>query len=533
MTDVSSLASGGARRTGPRPPLGARRMPARRHEAARDDGGFSLVEVAVAVAVLLAIIIPVTLLIYDGQVASTTLALRAEATNLAAKSIDTALYEAAHGTAPNSGSTTSTVKIGSDEFTISLAFDVRAEAGAGTSAADSVCANGTPTGGASQTSDIFTATATVTWGTSKGDKIVQTTNLAPPSAVFANPNSTELALQLNYFTGQSLPSAALLTAYLSCSSGTSACQSDAPYETSGSAKNDPSGCIVFNNVAAVQGNTYTISLEGNAGWVDDNQNSDAQTAPGYPTSTASSLTPDGVTIMPSLTVAVGTTTGMCFSVVGGGACSYSGSGNPNNDRPPRTALPITVASSSATTALYGSSGFDTASGKVTDALLFPVTSQSSSQSYSAWAGSGDYSSPALYAQTGDSASFQAYTGQSASATVVLFPAELTIQGNALTSLTATELGSSAANEPPIQLNLGGGGTTSDTLLPLGMYQLTATTSSGPDTTLADPYMWVTPTGVCTYSASSEPTVDPSIGGKCQGGSTQTAPAPALPATINT
>ncbi|HTX00717.1 MAG TPA: hypothetical protein VMD59_18195, partial [Acidimicrobiales bacterium] len=377
----------------------------------------------VAIAVLVAVIVPVTILVYNGQNASNQLRLRAEATDIASQELQKALYGAAFGGILSSQTIQlPTVYSGRDPFNVAITYAISYE-----QLATSVCTD--PVGGnATGRSDIFTLTAVVTWGHTGGltGRVVQTTNLAPPSGEFPSPNATEVAVPIyDPTTGKGVT--ASLNVQLSCTldkptSTDSDCASDAlqGYTTAGNAQTQ-NGCAVFTDAWAGKVE-YTVQAIDNPGWVAEGNYSDQPTAPGLPTISDIVPVPDGVaTAVPGFTMTWGTNTSVNF------ASMWS---------PTTTPLPVTVIGDNVATTLGLSSGFSTAAGSSTDALLYPV-----SGGYQAWAGSQAAGNPQEYGNFTGAYGPQPITtpiglgaASVASATLPLFPLDLDFSSGVPSSL---------------------------------------------------------------------------------------------------
>ena len=133
------------------------------------------------------------------------------------------------------------------------------------------------------------------------------------------------------------------------------------------------------------------------------------------------------------------------------------------------------------------------------AYLFATTLATT---YSAWAGDQVDSDPGTYVPAGYGTTFQAVstvsgspvTGTATAGTVTLpvYPLTLTVTSGTATGFTATDVDT---------MTLNGDSGTFTTGLPLGQFQLLAS-KSGTNETVSPAAVWITPTGVCTYSSLS-------------------------------
>jgi type II secretory pathway pseudopilin PulG len=340
--------------------------------------GFGLIEVVVALGVLMAILVPVTILVYNGQTASSQLRLRAEAADLASEALQNALNRAAYGQAIDTGPYdlgTKYVGTQGDPFHVELDYEIGYQNQAG-----EICTNPS-NGDTNERSDIFTVSAIVTWNHGGGltGRIVQTTNLAPPGGEFTNPNATEVAVPV--VGTDDNPVASAINVRLTCqlTGGQSgSCDSDLlpGYVDSGNAQT-VNGCAVFTDAwtgSAAVPLTYTVQVADNPGWVSSGQLSDAPTATGLPTESGIVPIPDGVAVaQPAFQMATGTPASVGFT-------SYW--------TPTSTPLPITVTADvtgQGQSWILGEPGLSTQSfstdpSSPSQALLYPAGS------YDVWAG---------------------------------------------------------------------------------------------------------------------------------------------------
>jgi len=137
------------------------------------------------------------------------------------------------------------------------------------------------------------------------------------------------------------------------------------------------------------------------------------------------------------------------------------------------------------------------------ALLFPgpAVTSTTTANYSAWSGDQVDSEPGQYSPAGYQTSFQALSGTpvtlTATAGIVtlpVYPLTLKVTSGTATGFTATDVDTMALN---------GHSGTFATGLPLGQFEIEATGTGGVNETVSPAWVWITPTGVCSYSSESD------------------------------
>jgi hypothetical protein len=479
----------------------------------------SIVEVVMAIMVLLIVLLPSAMLINRGIISTNGQRLRVEADNLATANLEKVQEEAESG--PLSGGTTTFTyqsKAGGQltVFTVVTQFTPLAQSG-GASPFTTVCQNG----GATQV-QIWSVTATVTWGYMNGETpVTETTDVAPGEAGAADLSAGEIAIPVKDVNGNPITTA---INYSATPNGTGAAAwLSAWLTTNGFSSTLPgipgntgtTGCGVVTGLPVSATGTYpsipqwtwTVELSGNSGYVATTEQSDVNPA-GPPLSGPITLHAGQISYAlnrynQQFQVATGVQTTVNFQTLnfGSGNCEPVGGtwtvGNPSNPYVPPAScdnaavplgdVPLTVANSGVGPTgqyTFGSNTQSTAS-----MLLYPFTS-----GYSVWSGDMPESNPGdapsgspIYSP--DSAVTLPITIGEAPTNVVIpvYPLNLKITGGT-TVPTATEIDGAAYTYTLNALSSG----VSLTGVPLGEYEIVA----GP-TTL---WVWVTPTGTCTAAA---------------------------------
>ncbi|MDA8291339.1 MAG: prepilin-type N-terminal cleavage/methylation domain-containing protein [Actinomycetota bacterium] len=480
------------------------------------DDGFSLVEVLVALLVLALVVLPLTLVLITTHSSANTLHRRAEAADLATQALETAQYQAAAGAPLATGATTSTQMSGSDQFRVSLDLSILPQSGVGT-----LC---TAPPGATST-EVWQATASVSWGSSgsSGSSVVERALISPAQADLANVSAGEIAVPVYTTVASSMSTttttsspgspAALPTTLETqtpisvtvtgrCTLASCAQPSGTPLPVTTETENTGStGCAVFPNLWAATGWLYTVTVSGNAGWVDPSELSDSATATGVPTLAPMAITPDSVT-QPTGQIVLDQ----------GAAVTVDFSDTVNKSAVPAPFLPVTFVSPGA----CGSAGlcvlgnattaFATVASSAQTALLFPFPSAGAN--YTVYAGGTSDADPsaAYYGTGGTVTRLTAGAAGSATVTLPLYPLSLTATVKSDAGSVIQLLAKDSAGNT-IDLNYAGGTGASLTSLPLGEYEIGATVSgSNSNVTYSGgtAYMWVTPTGVCPSTSPLSP-----------------------------
>lgn len=474
----------------------------------RDDSGISVVEVVIAVLVLIAVSLPVTFALISTEAGSNSLHMRAEATDLATQTLETQEYEMANGTVPTSGTQTSTVYSGSDQFSVTLSSQLVTGTGAGT-----LC---TAASGATS-SRIWAEKAIVSWSTGDSNpSVIETTLVSPTYADLADIDAAELAVPV-YNAQESLETTTPIDISVqgACNGGCGTVPSGEVI--SSSANTGTTGCAVFPNLYA--GTTsapavYTLTVTGTTptatpGWVDDNELAPAAyaaTASGPPTISNVDVTENEVTIpQQSFVMSQGDNTTVGFQTE-----SFSGG---TSTVKPAADIPVSMESSTllcsgdnTCTMGNGSTAFTTATPEV--ALLFP--GPATSPNYSLWAGDAADSVPGYMGYYGTAVATSASITAGATSSVILnvYPLTLalTIQSAAgtVSALSVTD----ASGGDTMALNYTTNATTSATGLPLGQFLLQATLTG--TQSISVHYIWILPNGVCSSASyMSSPCTSPS------------------------
>jgi hypothetical protein len=494
----------------------------------RADRGMSVVEVAMAVAVLLIVLLPTAVLVNNGILTTNGQRLRVEADNLATANLEKVQQEAASG--PLSGGTTTFTyqsRAGSQltVFKVVTQFTPLSQSG-GSSNYTTVCQNG----GSTQL-QIWSVTATVTWTSMHGEvPVSETTDVAPGQAGAADLADGEIAIPVKDVSGN--PIAAAINYYATPNGTGAAAWLSAWLTSNGDASTLPgipgntgtTGCGVVTGLPVAATGTYpsipqwtwTVQLSGNTGYVATTEQSDANPA-GPPLSGPITLHPGQISYAlnrynQQFQMAIGVQTSVTLQTLKqtGGTCEPVGgtwaTGTPvttppascdNNLVAPLSDLPITVANPGV--GPTGQYTFGSNSLNTTQMLLYPFTS-----GYSIWSGDMVESNPGdapsgtpIYAP--DSAVTLPITLLSTTASVIVpvYPLNLTVTLGSATP-TATEIDGAAY---VYTLNPVSGGT-SATGIPLGQYQINAPSMVG------SLFVWITPTGTC--QSASQLTVCSSI-----------------------
>jgi len=483
------------------------------------DAGFGLIEVVVSVALFAIIVAPITLITITTQNGASYFHNRAEAADLATQALETAQYQTANGVNPTPGITTTTQFSGNNPFKVAVDFELVA----GTGASQSICI--APAGLTS--SRIWTVKATVSWGHgAQSGHVVETTLISPALADLADLNAAEIAVPVYNADDATLETTTPISMTVTGSCTGSQCSGETipgNEHTTESGNTGSTGCVVFSDLFAGAGWTYTVTASPVAPYVDPNELSDSPTASGMPTRTNVSVQANTVTVVsnPNLILASGATMTVSFQTMkfGGGTSAVL----------PAPYLPISVQSSTllcsslaAETCVLGSGtaarGFSSTSPQT--ALLFPgQTVTGAAPNYSAWAGDQADSEPSYNGDYGGdvATSFQALSGTVGPLVLPVYPLSLTVtvkaDAGSVSGLTVIDSGGEA-----LALN-GIAGGTSASGLPLGQYQIQATvTGSNPTVSLTTGgshpvYVWILPTGICEsstpYTSSDSPCSSPS------------------------
>jgi hypothetical protein len=258
------------------------------------------------------IIVPVIRVIITTQAVSNLMHTQAEAADLAEQALETAQYDVANGVNPTPGITTTTQHSGKDAFTVAVDFQLAS----GTSAAPDICV--APPGQLS--SQIWTVSASVSWGGVNAGHVAETTLVSPSEVDLADTSAGEIAVPVYNSSDVTLETATpiALTVTGTCTLGAGACGSVPSNEvTTESANTGTTGCAVFPNLFAGGGETYNITVAYTSPYVDPNEV--FYNAPSNPVQFYSGVAvqPNVVTIarQPHLILAPGAASTMDFETV--------------------------------------------------------------------------------------------------------------------------------------------------------------------------------------------------------------------------
>ena len=486
----------------------------RRRFAARDDAGFSLVELIVAIVIITVVLLSGTVAIDFALSASNTQRLKVEATNLAVATME---QDAQLAGSLAIGQTTTTTTINTTTFTVTTNVTELDQNG---SQLTTVCTSS----GGFISQQIWQVIVSVTWPKMNGAQpVTQSTQVAPGQSNALDLSNGEIAVAVNGTTGLPLTSPINFTItpqYIPDPS------SPPPYPTptggtnpSGTVFNTGTdGCGVVTGLAASAEWDYVVTLTGNPGWVSSNELSDVNVAD--PTATLTTSAGQVSRVNPPFQMAQGITTAITLQPVkydcSGGTPApscYASSGGSDYAAPVAN-LPVTFSNSSLTNGQYT---FGNGTSPVTSELLYPYSQ------YGVWSGDSSESNPGatvtgsssyLYPGTGSPADtpspvILSFTGSGSSASVRVPTYDLSIKVAVSCSgdtLNATEQSGSSLS---FALNTPDASGVSASGMPLGQYLLSGSGGSSglcpPLLALGGLYVWITPTGVYqSASATSNP-----------------------------
>jgi hypothetical protein len=438
------------------------------------------------------VLLPTTLFVISSQKSLSQSHLSAEANTLASQAITGLQAEAARNALPHGfqSATQAVDEVGGRKtlFTVSTSWTTIQQ---GTN--KTICAAGT---GAGPTQQIWLVTASVTWKDMNGaPPVQQTTEISPGDAGGLQQSAGEVAVSLDSvgttsFTGASVT--ATVTGTWNTALGSQPAVPGGEFTTeTGNSINVVSGkfngCIVFQDLDAAPGWSYTLSLAGNPTIVQAAEFSDSNPNGAFTEAlTLQAGVPDIVTV--ELNLGTPVTVNYTQGVYGGPNASCTAAGTPATNVT-TSEIPVTVNNAGLTTytnndwVAYNPSG-----ASFTSLLLYPGFTTVTS----IWTGAGPTSSqptPCTVLATAGSGSPQTVYLQ-------LYNLKMVVAGSAST-LTATQLGGSGII---YNLNLG---STSQTDIPLGQYVIGdgggSVTSGG-----VAAVIWVTTTGMCVSAAPSPP-----------------------------
>ncbi|MGO9334509.1 MAG: prepilin-type N-terminal cleavage/methylation domain-containing protein [Acidimicrobiales bacterium] len=467
--------------------------------SSRGDEGVTLVELLVAVAVIVIVLLPTTIFVIQAQKTVSAEHLEAEAINVATRQLETLQLEAGKGTLPT-GTTTEIYPVGETgsrvtKFRVETSWTTVTQ---GTN--QSICSSD-----ADVAQQIWLVTAVVTWpGMGSTSPVVQTTEIAPAQAGAVQQFEGEVAVRIqvdptDLFVAD--PVTATVTGTWS-GSGSAPAVPDGTFttETASTASTSSAlsnGCIVFENLDADSNANgswqYTLSFAGNTGpppLVSSDEHADSNPN-GALTVAVPPLEP-GVPNVVTVTLDTGTTVNIAYTGPGG-SCTIAPSSPVSPPVSPST-IPVSVENSFLTTysnntwIAYGTTPFSSL-------LLFPWSGVTG-----LWTGDQPDSAPSLYGSYTPApiaCGVNAVSGGQVSVYLPVYPLNLTYSGSP-TLMSAKEV---AGNAYSMALNFGSGH--SNTSLPLGEYQLFD--NNGPMGPSAPYYVWVTPAGEChSGSVSATP-----------------------------
>lgn len=488
------------------------------------DGGLTIVEVVVAIALLGAIVAPMIRIVLSTGSAADQDRLRVEAVNLATQDIEnyenssffnvfsTQTQTVTYNLQENGGKT-------SEKFTVKTRFRAIDENGS------SVCASGT------NSPQIWDVIATVSW-TGDGTPVRQSTYVAPEQAGAVPTNGGTLAIPIDTSDLSNTPYTGDVhfTVIGTWTGGGSPQTSKG--DTSYATGDTDSGCAVVNGLYAVAGWQYQVYVGiGNGPSSLPSNQTDVVLSNDLPDIVDGSLatsrqipqvtTPVSLTVGSTTTVqppiyvapatpAAGVTfrTERCKTVT---SCT-----DVTSTVPPPPVLPVTASASE----MPANAVFDTAgNGAISSISLWPYVD------YGIWAGDTNDSSPGdtvggtpVYSGDAPVAYDAAISPPPSMPPLPVYPVVLsTAAPPAGEALSAQEVTTPGESIPLYAYS----GTTSSTGLPLGQYRLVATAGLP---VVSPQYIWVTPTG--TWTSPTQMT-SPSVAN----GDTFTAAGTAIPVVL--
>lgn len=461
----------------------------------RDDDGVTLIECAVAVALLVIVILPTTLFMITTQKSLSQSHLEAEANTLASQAVAGLQAEASRDDLPNGFQSTAyavdEVNGRKTLFTITTSWTTIQQ---GTN--HSICAAGT---GAGPTDQIWLATASVSWPDMDGAQPVsQTTEISPGDAGGLQQSAGELAVSLETTGAGSPPPSYTATSVTATVTGTwNSALGAQPAVPSGeytsetessinSTTGDFDGCLVFQNLDVAPGWNYVLSLAGNPGVVQAAEYSD--TNPSGPFSEPVTMQA-GVPDIVQVVLNQGTPVNVVPTQGPGGSCAGPASAL---TAPATTSeIPVTVNNSGLT--MYTNNdwvAYNPTGATFNSFLLYPGYTTTTTL----WYGDGPTSSQA------SPCSVIATGGPTLPATVYLqlYDLKMTVGGNTSVQLTATQVGGSGT---VYDLH---SGSTNQTDIPLGQYSIGEVGGGSVTNGASQAIVWVTEGGNCLSSASTPP-----------------------------
>jgi prepilin-type N-terminal cleavage/methylation domain-containing protein len=527
------------------------------------DAGFSLIEVIVAIVLLTVISLPVALVLENTGRTASYAHLQAEADDLASQNLEQQVQEAQ--SLPSYGddqTTTTNVVVGTTKFVVKLVVGISTPAGT------SVCSSPP---GTSQTEEIISATATVTWSGAGGSTNVATgggpvsltTELAPLNAGDITSGAGEIAVPV-----ETLSSTLDTTdvEYFLATGTYEGTDSTIPAVPSGETVDPPAvasvdGCAVITGLDSQAGWVYqvevqycgvnsvvtnctSVSANNNAQMVDYDENGAQWTgldpgAPGIPLQDDITVSGGAITVLTPFYLAEAATVPFTFATD-----TFSAAGALTTETPNWIPSDVVVGVQNGhlqcdtedNTCLLGTPPATYPTGG-SDLYLYPYT-----DGYTVYSGDEPEGNPSAESPSDSTYYFPSgYTQPTAeiplttpsvadtseaSINIPLYYAQLTVKCSSFTSfyftgLTFTETDgnlTSYADAPSgLKCEKSGGTVTSYTFtvgLPLGQYQIGATISSGTPAVTANKYIWVTPFGMCSSGTAATqaaiPTTDAPI-----------------------
>lgn len=530
----------------------------------RDDSGFSLVEIIVAVVVLSIVSLPTALVVINTQRTAAYNHLKAEAQDLASQYLENQIQFAnSPAFAATPGAEVTTTTIGDTVFTVTGAVTIQ------TNSAGSVTACQAPAG-SGQIQQLYVVTANVTWhglaggGGTYGGPVSLSTEIAPASAS-SSTTTGEIAVPIeNLDTTPDTTDkvwAEVTGAWTQSGSEPTVGAGEVLSEySSDTTATGASGCIVFTGLDPTAGFSYSVTIAYcgvgsnpsnectaiSPELVDFDENG-AQvstadpTAPGLPTTSGLTVSAGGVTVSPAFYLAEAATVPVKFATYeypsGGGAPTLESSTTYWEPSYVRIGVQngLLQCDTTDTTCLLGNGSNYVATSGTTDLYLYPY-----SDGYeSVFAGDEAESNPLAESTAATPVSYYVNGSFTESSTVTpplpvstssvadttetaltipLYAAQFSVNCSSLTSghtftgLGFTEVDGAGATYIDTPASLTCSGSTKATIdvgLPLGQYLLSSQGSGSTVQSSGDEYVWVTPFGVCA-SATLIPASDAPI-----------------------
>ena len=526
----------------------------RRSPCRYDDAGLGIVEVLISIVILIVVLLPTTDLLVTTQRAGADQRMSAEATNLASAELEdierqagvdkftppaSTTYHLATNPSDANYNPTLPTQLGSDQLSTFYRVSKISAVSGGTS----LCASPANSG---PTQNYYLITVSIYKGNAytSGTQVLQSGNGNPATLLTSVSTSLALAATTPITDGEvavpvlnplsSEPDTAddvwiSLGGYWTGSGSAPSVPSNTVI--SATADTGTSGCAVFTNLDAQTGWQYTAAVIYCSGTVTSNctptsivdfdENSANVNAPGTPQQTGITPSPGTLIVANPFYLGEGSTATLTFKA--GASCTTTGC----TTAPAATLLPsasrVTVSNqhlqcvSTSSVCVLGNGSTTVASSAAASLLLFPY-----SDGYRVWAGDSPESDPLnvasgastpQYATVPPSLLLQTASNTAATATpnstIWLYYAGFSLKysSTAITGMRFTSV-DGGADAYSFSQACKASPCTMQVALPLGEYSVTVTTASGAATLSSGgpgaPYVWVTPTGVCSSTDVTTP-----------------------------